>query len=178
MKTLIKHTLSILTLATAFIFAGCNETVDPTKVKAISTGIGYASGLAFNLVDKTPPEVKEKVCDVLTIIGASSIVVSSNETYQVKLVEHLKTQDQYKDNEQLLVVVSYVGTGFDYMFTKHPKWKEVSDVAVGAIKGFTEGFVAVYRPVVPSTTVATPNYMELADKEAFEEFKARLAEKK
>ena len=162
--------------AIAVLMSGCKTPPTVEKMTAVATVVGKTAGYACEL-SKMKPEVKEAISKVLDVV--STVVPTNRQTFVEawtpvvdkeldKLVAAGKIDEGMKNVAS--TAMSAACLGIDYVFTKHPKAKNVEELASAA----TTGFIAGYRSVI---NFAAVNKLEI-DYEAYAYLKAELSARK
>lgn len=163
--------MSMLTAA-AILFSGCTETVNETTVSATAYACGLIAGGATEL-SKTKTSVKEGIAAVLEI--AESVAPEGEKTFletwtpivedSVKrLVEDKKLEEG--GGEFVRKCSLTVASGIDFLFERHPDWKNYKNFVSVAVHSFVEGYKSVM--LVSATPETSKDKTEGAIKEDLE----------
>lgn len=145
-KLLIALALTCLTLTGCKLFEG----TDPSVLAQLA---GAAAGKAVSMAN-IKPVAHNRIIDVVTVI--QDVVPGTNETFAVawreaattyvnKLVDEGKIEKDYV--AMIVSGVETAGIAIDYLFTKHPEWKENATLTKKVIAQFTAGFLSTCTPV-------------------------------
>lgn len=146
----------ILTVAVAFITAittltGCKSIPSATTVETTAYAIGVVGGYACEL-SKTKTSVREGIVTVLDI--AAKVTPATNETFVAawtpiidEEVGKLVTAGKISEMEGTLIknALNIAASSIDFMFTRHPTWKEYQELVSAAVDGFVSGFESVVK---------------------------------
>ena len=139
-----------ITLALA-VLVGCKSIPSANTVKTVSTAIGYAAGYACEL-SKMDDVAKKTIISVVEKV--ETIVPTEGQTLEaawtpiaITEVGKLVVEGKLTDTQATFVRLSFgtVISGIDYMFEKHPKWKEHQELVSAGLDGFCTGFKAVLK---------------------------------
>lgn len=139
-----KKLLIIATIVSAIV--GCKTIPSQQKVTNVSTAIGAASGAVCKMANVTSNEI-EVITQVLDTI--KEFIPESGTTFSEKWTPIINAQVDLMFEEGKLtteevaiakMVLVYSSDGVDYMFKKHPKWRDYEDLVNCAISGFIRGF--------------------------------------
>lgn len=150
-KLLVSGFLAIAMAAMSIGVIGC-KTTDPKDIYSLSFGVGVAAGTAMRMkgMDTNTVEIIITVAPEL-----KKVVPSTNETWQVAwtqagkdIAEELVKQGKI-DEMAAKLVVSCSGTGglaMDYLFSRHPEWKNSQECINAAVSGAVDGIVLSIKP--------------------------------
>lgn len=139
-----KKLLILATIASAIV--GCKTIPSQQKVTTLSTAIGAASGAVCKMANVTSNEIEviTQVFDTMKeFIPEPSMTFSEKWTPIINAQVDLMYQDGKLTDDEVAIakmVLVYSSDGVDYMFKKHPKWREYEDLVNTAINGFIKGF--------------------------------------
>lgn len=138
--------LIVSLVAIAAILTGCKTVPSENRVTALSTAIGAASAAACKIanVSTNDIEVIKTVLDTVKEFTPEG-EATFEETWtpiitaqiDIMYIDGKLTDDDKELAKKILVACS---KGVDYMFTKHPKWKQYENIVSYAIDGFVRGF--------------------------------------
>ena len=132
---------------------GCKTLPSADVVNKTAYSIGMVSGYACQLAG-VDDNVKITIVNVLDTVV--KVVPAPEQTFTeawtsmitdeiAKLVEAGKLK---ADGAELVKsALSVACNGIDFLFTRHPKWKEYSDIVDAVVTGYTAGFETVVVPV-------------------------------
>ena len=164
--------------AVAFVFAGCDKLPSAEKIENVSKTIGYAAGLTCDLT-KMSDKAKTVTLEVMDIVD--DVVPLTNQTFTAawtpvidETVAKFVADGKITAGEGAIVKTARaaVTQGLDYVFeVRWPKAKEYKELVSAAVRGFTDGFKTVIKPV-NMKAAASFDYDEEEFKKAQEWFKA------
>ena len=132
---------------------GCKTLPSADVVNKTAYSIGMVSGYVCQLAG-VDDNVKITIVNVLDTVV--KVVPAPEQTFTeawtpmitdeiAKLVEAGKLK---ADGAELVKsALSVACNGIDFLFTRHPKWKEYSDIVDAVVTGYTAGFETVVVPV-------------------------------
>lgn len=150
---------------------GCKSIPSVDGITTMSKAVGVATGTACNMT-KIDDTTRNAIVDIVNTVDAC--VPQTNQTFEAawypiaerhvaKLVEEKKIDDA----QGVIICTAFktVCKGADYMFdVKWPKARQYSDLVSAASHGFTDGFLAVFKPV---NVVSAANNTVMMDIEAY-----------
>lgn len=144
-----KKLFTILITICIFGIYGCKSIPTEDQITGLSYAAGLAAGYAceLNNVDTSVIET------TLTVLNNISLVIpETNSTFVVTWTPLIISNvNKYIDagkinNTHGQIIISsltLVAKTVDYMFIKHPTWKEYSNATLITIQGISEGFKSV-----------------------------------
>lgn len=160
------------------VFTGCKSFEgDPGRIAYLS---GSAAGKAVCMAS-LKPVAHNRVIDAVKVIR--DVVPGTNETFTAvwgKAAKVFSTDlvNSGKIDDSLVPVivggVETAGIAADYLFSKHPEWKNNTDTVKLVVDQFTDGFLTTCVPVdeVVGGVLKMPARTEY-DKDTFEYLKSR-----
>lgn len=146
-----KNILLALSAACITVLSGCKIFEgDPSQLAYLA---GAAAGKAVNMVSMKPA-AHNRVIEVVQVVR--DVVPGTNETFAVVWGKAATTYvnelaDAGKlDKDLVPVIVSSVetaGIAVDYLFSKHPEWKDDTATVEIVVDQFTTGFLTMCVPV-------------------------------
>ena len=173
MKT-IKMMAAAMAAAGMFICSGCKNLPTADVMESTASSIGVAAGLVANetkIDDKARNTIVEIVNEVSRVVPGKGQTFEDAWTPVAKELVAKLIADGKIDEGIGTVSLAAFGVavkGIDYIFTvRYPKAKEYEELVAAAVKGFTNGFLTVFKPVND-----TKGKQIEADKEALKWLKA------
>ena len=177
-KFSMKAFAAVLFTVAAFVFAGCDKLPSADKIENVSKTIGYAAGLTCDLA-KMSDKARTVTLEVMDIVD--DVVPLTNQTFTAawtpvieETVAKFVNEGKITSGEGAIVktAMGAVTQGLDYVFeVRWPKAKDYKELVSAAVRGFTEGFKTVIKPV-NMKAAANFDYDEEEFKKAQEWFKA------
>ena len=140
--------------AVAIVFTGCDQVPSAEKIETVSKTVGYAAGLTCDLT-KISDKSRTATLEVMDIVD--DVIPLTNQTFTVawtpvidETISNFVNKGKITASEGVIVkaVMSAVTQGLDYVFEiRWPKAKEYKELVSAAVRGFTEGFKTVIKPV-------------------------------
>lgn len=170
-----------ITAVIGCLLTGCTSLPTVEQMEKTAYTVGVTTGYVANET-KMSNDTKNAV---INIIGeVAKCTPDTNETFTVawtpiatayanKLLEEGKIDEGQKT--LILGAFKVACTGLDYLFdVRYPKAREYTELVSAAVKGFSEGFLNVFKPAdeVLQATKEPP----AKDEELYKYLKARLAE--
>lgn len=151
-----KKTLIGAVCAALAVLVGCKTLPSADIVNKTAYSLGMVSGYACQLAG-VDDKVKATVVQVLDV--AVKVVPAKDQTFTeawtpviaeevAKLVEAGKLKSD--EGELVKSALGVACNGIDFLFTRHPKWREYSDLVDAAVTGYAAGFKTI---VVPADAV-------------------------
>lgn len=173
MKT-IKMIAAAMAAAGMFICSGCKNLPTADVMESTASSIGVAAGLVANetkIDDKARNTIVEIVNEVSRVVPSKGQSFEDAWTPVAKELVAKLIADGKIDEGIGTVSLAAFGVavkGIDYIFTvRYPKAKEYEELVAAAVKGFTTGFLTVFKPAND-----TKGKKIEADKEALKWLKA------
>ena len=146
----------LMTLAAAAIiaaFSGCKTVPTVDVMKSTAYAVGCAGGLVANetkIDDKSRNAIIEVIALVRDVVPEDGHTFQEAWTVVARVYADKLIQDGKIDQGQAALIVNGVAiaaTGVDYLFTRYPKAKKYEELVAAAISGFSDGFLATFKPV-------------------------------
>lgn len=139
--------------ATIF-FAGCKALPTAEVMKSTATSIGYAAGLVANetkIDDKARNTIVDIVNEVAKVVPAKGQKFEDAWTPVAKEIVAKLVADGKIDEGVGTISLAAFGIavkGIDYIFdVRYQKAREYEELVSASVSGFTEGFLAAFKPV-------------------------------
>ena len=147
-----KKTLIGAICAALLAVVGCKTLPPADVVNKTAYSLGMVSGYACQLAG-VDDHVKITIVNVLDT--AVKVVPAPGQTFTeawtpviadevAKLVEAGKLKAD--EAELVKSALGVACNGIDFLFTRHPKWKEYSDIVDAAVTGYAAGFKTIIVP--------------------------------
>lgn len=158
------------------ILTGCKSIPSAMTVETTAYSLGIVGGYACEL-SKTKTEVREGILTVLDI--ASKVIPATNETFTVawtpiidsEVTKLVETKKIGETEATLIKKALSIATGsIDFMFTRHPVWKEYQDFVSAAVTGFVGGFETVVQPSNSTLAMPSESVREIDDIKAYQTY--------
>ena len=167
-----KNILMAIMAAFAVVFSGCKQVPSVETMEATATAVGKAAGYVVN---QTKIDDKSRTVVIEIVTKAAEVTPAKDQTFVdawtpiAKEITDKLIADGKVDRGQALIINGAFGVvckGIDYLLAvRYPKAKETQNLVSAAVKGFTTGFLAVFKPVNGAVSAtASGDY----DKEAYE----------
>ena len=146
--------LAVVSAAVITVCSGCKSLPTADVMKATATSIGYAAGLVANET-KIDDNARNTIVDIMNAVAR--VVPQEGQTFEdawtpvakdvvAKLTESGKIDEGV--GEIAITAFGVAVKGVDYIFTvRYPKAREYEELVAAAVSGFTDGFLAVFKPV-------------------------------
>ena len=167
MKKIILYVAS----AVAMLFFGCKQIPSVETMETTAIAVGKAAAYVAN---QTKIDDKSRAVVIEVMTKASEVVPSADQTFVdawtpiAKEVTDKLVKEGKLDEAQAVLVNSAFAVackGLDYLVTvRFPKAKQYENLMSAAVKGFTSGFLSVFKPVNGVVSVPAEDY----DKEAYD----------
>lgn len=138
--------LIVSLVAIATILTGCKSVPSENRVTALSTAIGAASAAACKIANVSTNDIEV----IKTVLETAKEFTPEGEatfeetwtpiiTAQIDImyIGGKLTDDEKELATKILIACS---RGVDWMFDKHPTWKQYENIVSCAIDGFVKGF--------------------------------------
>lgn len=143
--------------------AGCTSFMIK-DIDTLSRLAGAATGQAL-MMAKLEPKAHNTIIEVTQVVR--NVTPGTNETFvavwgkEAEIYVDQLIEKSKLDKDAKTLVMSGVNTlclGIDYLFAKHPEWKEDTDKVKTGIQGFCDGMLAVMKPMNedPNAVSAAP----------------------
>lgn len=166
--------IAMALMAVCAAVTGCKTVPSTATVSTTSYALGVVGGYACEL-SKTKTSVREGILTVLNV--AVEVTPSTNETFVAawtpvidKEVAKLVEAGKISETEGVLVknALTIASSSIDFMFTRHPTWKEYQELVSAAVTGFVAGFESVVKPTDSVPTAAIKDAVETDDIKAYQ----------
>ena len=168
-----KKVLLIAMACAVAVFSGCKTLPEKETIGQKAYTAGLAAGYAASLIPKISAQDKTNVVVIVTV--AERFIPQDGQTitdaWTPVVADAIKTlQDQGKIDENQAVLIKMASDvamrGVDYLFIKHPKWKEEQEVVNVVIHQACDGFRAGIG-INPNNPEVVELIQKIMDKEAF-----------
>lgn len=149
-----KKILMIVAMALSCIFAGCKSVPTVDTMKTTAEAVGKAAGYVAN---QTKIDDKSRTVVIEIMARASQVVPGEDQTFvdawmpiAKEVTDKLVAEGKIDEGQAALIDGAFgvVCKGLDYLVTvRYPKAKQYENLVSAAVKGFTEGFLTVFKPV-------------------------------
>lgn len=146
--------LAVVAAAAITVCAGCKALPTADGMKATATSIGYAAGLVANET-KIDDKARNTIVDIMYAVDR--VVPQEGQTFEEawtpvakEVVAKLTASGKIDEGVGTIALTAFgvAVKGVDYIFTvRFPKAREYEELVGAAVSGFTEGFLAVFKPV-------------------------------
>ena len=174
----------VLTIIAAFamLFTGCDK--DPTveEMAATATAVGKAAGFVAN---QTKIDDKSRAVVIEIVTKASSVVPEKDQSFAdawtpiaKEVTDKLVKEGKIDEGQSVLINGAFAVAcrGLDYLVSvRYPKAKKYENLVSAGVKGFTGGFLEVFKPSNSAVSALKDGDY---DKEAYEYLMASEAIKK
>jgi len=143
-----------LCVSMAFTFTGCKSIPSTDQMYLTSQTIGVATGLVANQC-KIDDESRNAVVEIMNEVV--QCIPETNQTFEVAWtpiaqahVNKLIADGKIDAGQGALIMAAFnvVVKGIDYIFEiRYPKAKQYKELVIAAVDGFSDGFLAVFKPV-------------------------------
>ena len=167
-----KKILMTVIAALAMIFAGCDKEPTVEAMTATSTAVGKAAGYVANQI-KIDDKSREVVIEIMT--KASEVVPAKDQSFAdawapiaKEITDKLIAEGKISQAQSVLINSAFgvACKGLDYLVTvRYPKVKKYENLVSAGVKGFTGGFLEVFKPT--NKLLSAPKDGTF-DKEAYE----------
>lgn len=136
------------------VCTGCKSLPTAEVMKSTATSIGYAAGLVANetkIDDKARNTIVDIVNEVAKVVPAKGQTFEDAWTPVAKeIVAKLIAEGKIDEGIGTISLAAFgiAVKGIDYIFdVRYPKAREYEELVAAAVSGFTEGFLAAFKPV-------------------------------
>jgi hypothetical protein len=177
-----KKILMTIMAALAMLFAGCTKEPTVEEMTATATAVGRAAGFVAN---QTKIDDKSRAVVIEIVTKASEVTPKEDQSFAdawapvAKEVTDKLVAEGKIDQGQAILIQGAFGVackGLDYLVTvRYPKVKKYENLVSAGVKGFTGGFLEVFKPA--NKSVSAPKDGEY-DKKAYDYLMASEAKAK
>lgn len=167
-----KNVLMTIVAAFAVVFSGCKQIPSVETMETTATAVGKAAGYVAN---QTKIDDKSRTVVIEIVTKAAEVTPAKDQTFvdawtpiAKEITDKLIAEGKIDQGQALLINGAFgvACRGLDYLFTvRYPKAKEAQNLVSAAIKGFTTGFLTVFKPVNGAVSATASGDF---DKEAYE----------
>lgn len=168
-----KKTIMTFLAAVCLAFVGCDREPTPEKMEATADAVGRAAGYVAN---QTKIDDKARAITIEIVTKAAEVTPTNNQSFAEawtpiakETTDKLIAEGKLDAGQAVLVLCAFdvACKGLDYLVTvRYPKVKKYENLMSAAVKGFTGGFLDVFKPS-NSKAVSVENDKKY-DKEAYE----------
>ena len=170
----------VMAAAAMVAIAGCKSLPTPEVMESTASSIGIAAGLVANetkIDDKARNTVVEIIGEVARVVPKKGQSFEDAWTPVAKeVVAKLVAEGKITEGIGTISLAAFgvAVKGVDYIFDiRYPKAREYEELVSAAVKGFTSGFLTVFKPVNGEDGVKAA--AAKADKDAFVWLKKKCA---
>lgn len=174
-----KKMLIAMMVAAIAAVTGCKTTPTVEAMEKSANSIGIAAGLVANqlkIEDKDRNVVVDIIGEVSSCVPTNGQSFASAWTPKAKeITDKLVEEGKIDAGSQVLIVKAFdlVCTGLDYIFdVRYPTAREYADLISAAVRGFTSGFLTVFKPADAADTKILQSPAIEPDEEALKYFRA------
>lgn len=167
-----KNILMTIVAALAMLFAGCTKEPTVEEMTTTSTAVGRAAGFVAN---QTKIDDKSRGVVIEIVTKASEVTPKEDQSFvdawspiAKEVTDKLVAEGKIDQGQAILVNGAFAVAckGLDYLVTvRYPKVKKYENLVSAGVKGFTGGFLEVFKPA--NKSVSAPNDGDY-DKKAYE----------
>ena len=168
-----KKTIITLLAAACMAFVGCDREPTPAQMEATADAVGRAAGYVAN---QTKIDEKSRAVTIEIMTKAADVTPTNNQSFAEawtpiakETTDKLVAEGKLDAGQAVLVLCSFdvACKGLDYLVTvRYPKVKKYENLMSAAVKGFTGGFLEVFKPANAKLMSAEKDTKY--DKEAYE----------
>jgi len=166
-----KNIFITLMSAVTLVLSGCKSLPSVETMETTATSIGKAAGYVANQTS-IDNKSREVVIEIMT--RASTVVPGQDESFVSawtpianEVLDKMIEDGKIDENQASLISGAFTVAckGLDYIVSvRFPKAKQYENLVSAAVKGFTLGFLEVFKPANGVLAVPLTNY----DKEAYD----------
>ena len=167
-----KKILMAIVEALTFVIVGCKPVNSVENMETTATAVGKAAGYVANQT-KIDDNSRAVVIDIMT---KASVIVPTNDQKFVdawspiakEITGKLVADGKINEAQSALINGAFgvACKGLDYLVTvRYPNAKNVENLVSAAVKGFTSGFLTVFKP---TNGMLSAHADDTYDKEAYE----------
>lgn len=175
---LVNRIAMAVAMAGMVMFTGCKSLPTAEVMEKTAYSIGIAAGLIANET-KIDDKARNTVVDIVNEV--SRVVPKEGQSFEdawtpvaKEIVAKLIADGKIDQGVGTIVLTAFsvAVKGIDYIFdVRYPKARAYEELVSAAVKGFTEGFLTVFKPVDKAKGV---DLSGKADKDALKWLKARV----